>query len=73
MFAKNHGANSSNQHEIQLDLLHHLSAVDLSEDQMEACSGGNIRGILLLSMSVVSTQLFTEFEAELATLRGRVD
>lgn len=76
-------ANSSNQCQNSLDVLHRLNAIDLTEDQMETYSGGmrllarppasftKVGGIILLVTSVAPAQrLAEEFQADLALLRA---
>lgn len=60
-----------------LDLPHCINAVDLTEEQMEACCGGT-KGVLFwftngpISISGgIGRQ--EEFQAELSSLRGRVE
>ncbi|MGP1387770.1 MAG: hypothetical protein ACTS2F_29800 [Thainema sp.] len=60
------------KHQNQLELLPVLDAIELSENETEAISGGSV--IFLFAAATSNTQrLQEEFSAELATLRGRVD
>jgi len=77
MFNQKPKATSDNQCQKSFDPLRSLEVVDLTEEQMESYCGGSRGVIFWFADGPISTSggvgRQEEFQAELSTLRGRVE